>query len=408
MNGHLMQSGSGTRYGNGSSTRACGPVRSSRSATGSTLTPMILFAPIRVFLGIALTLPCCLWAQERAPLVAGRPAADWRDDLRNPQPIVRQAALEALSQFVEPTAVSVSVMTPLISDPDIAVRRTAIRAIGRSGRLARAAAPALWTAWRDDDALVSADAGIALVRIDGKHIRTLRDALQNDVPRDRARAAAALANAGPNARIAIHPLRDLLADHDSRVRGAALAALDALDATPGRRTASLLGASLTRELSDAPALTDAGAMSRAELALTLLSRAGRDARGASQALQRLLWDGPAPLRDRSARILGHVPGDGDVALSLAIAIGDSTVRDAAMNGLLAERNRRRPLRAVLDSLRAIDPLSDTMRTRTMIDAIGYVSSPSRAVTKALAQLLRRAPVFAPAITTAQRRLAIGH
>jgi HEAT repeat protein len=370
---------------------------------------MTLFAPIcRGLLAMALAVPCCLWAQDRVPLVAGRPAADWRDDLRNPQPIVRQAALEALSQFVEPTSVTVSVITPLISDPDIAVRRTAIRAIGRSGHLARAAAPALWTAWRDDDALVSADAGIALVRIDGKHIRTLRDALQNDVPRDRARAAAALANAGPSARFAIHPLRDLLADHDPRVRGAALAALDALDATPGHRTASLLGASLTYELSDAPALTDGGAMSRAELALTLLSRAGRDARGASQGLQRLLWDGPAPLRDRSARILGQVPGDGDVALSLAIAIGDSTVRDAALNGLLAERNRRRPLRAVLDSLRAIDPLSDTMRTRTMIDAIGYASSPSRAVTKALAQLLRRAPVFAPAITTAQRRLAIGH
>jgi HEAT repeat protein len=176
--------------------------------------------------------PARLQAQERAPLVAGRTQADWRDDLSNPQPLVRQAALEALAQFSDVTSATIVYLTPLIGDPDAAVRRTAIRAIGHGGKAAKRASPALWRAWRDDDPLVSADAGIALISIGDDNIAQFRRRLSVGDARDRARAAAALANAGPAARNAIHALRDHVTDDDPRVRGATLTALAALDETP--------------------------------------------------------------------------------------------------------------------------------------------------------------------------------
>ncbi len=346
-------------------------------------------------------------AQERAPLVAGRPEADWRDDLRNPQPIVRQAALEALVQFADVTSATILYLTPLIGDPDIAVRRTAIRAIGHGGKAAKRAAPALWRAWRDDDPLVSADAGIALVQIGDEHIRAFRDRLGVGDARDRARAAAALANAGVAARPAIHALRSHLGDEDGRVRGATLAALLALDETPGSRTATLVGRSLARELSDSPQLDGAAAVQRAQAALTLLARAGRSAKGAQLPLQLILWDGPAPLRAGAAQVLGKIPGGGDKALSLAVAAGDERVRESALAGLLVERSRRRPLPAVLDSLKRIDPAADTARTRAMIEVLGYVGEKHRDVDRALTRVQQRVPTLAPAIALARRRLSIG-
>ncbi len=346
-------------------------------------------------------------AQERAPLVAGRPESDWRDDLRNPQPVVRQAALEALVQFADVTSATILYLTPLIGDPDVAVRRTAIRAIGHGGKAAKRATPALWRAWRDDDPLVSADAGIALVQISNENIRAFRDRLGVGEPRDRARAAAALANAGVAARPAIHALRSHVGDEDARIRGATLAALIALDETPGSRTATLVGRSLARELSDSPLLDGAAAILRAQAALTLLARAGKDAKGAQQPLQLILWDGPAPLRASAAQVLGKIPGAGDKALSLALAAGDARIREAALTGLLVDRTRRRALPAVLDSLKSIDPAVDTARTRALIDALGYVGVKHRDLDRALSRAQQRAPSLTPAIALARRRLSIG-
>ena len=114
-----------------------------------------------VCVALLLSTPGPALCQDRAPLVAGRPEADWRDDLRNPQPIVRQAALEALVQFSDVTSQTIVYLMPLIGDPDVAVRRTAIRAIGHGGKAAKRASGALWRAWHDDDPNVSADARLA-------------------------------------------------------------------------------------------------------------------------------------------------------------------------------------------------------------------------------------------------------
>ena len=358
-------------------------------------------------LALGSAIPTAATAQDRAPLVAGRPEADWRDDLRNPQPIVRQAALEALVQFSDVTSQTIAYLVPLIGDPDIAVRRTAIRAIGHGGKAARRASSALWRAWRDDDANVSADAGIALVQIGDENIREFRNRLSVGEPRDRARAAAALANAGVAARIAIHALRDQVADDDARVRGASLTALATLDPTPGSTTATLVARSLLREISDSPLLDDGDAVLRARTALAILTRAAKNAKAALRPMQLILWDGPAPLRVNAAQVLGRIPGDGDVALSLAIAAGDASVRDAALQGLLADRSRRRPLTAVVDSLRQLDPALDTLRTRVMVDALGYAAIRTRDVDTALDRVVQHAPTMLPAVTLARRRLAIG-
>ena len=361
---------------------------------------------IPTLLVLLLSAPPAL-AQDRAPLVAGRSQSDWRDDLSNPQPLVRQAALEALAQFADVTSATIIYLTPLIGDPDAAVRRTAIRAIGNGGTAARRASPALWRAWRDDDPLVSADAGIALLRVSDDNIREFRHRLGVGDTRDRARAAAALANAGPAARSAIHALRDHVSDDDARVRGATLTALAALDEKPGSKTVTLVARSLARDLSDAPQLDGADAIARARTALTLLARAGRDARGAQRTLQVILWDGPSPLRQSAAQVLGKIPGDGDKALMRAIAAGGALVRDAAVQGFLADRERRRPLPALLDSLGKINLAADTARTRAMVEVLGYVGQKNRGVDRALGRVAERVPTLAPAVALARRRLSIG-
>lgn len=367
---------------------------------------MRFLAPI-VCLAILAMQPVAVRAQDRSPLVAGRSEADWRDDLRNPQPIVRQAALEALAQFSDVTAATVSYLLPLVGDPDVAVRRTAIRAIGHGGRAARKASPALWRAWRDDDALVSADAGIALVQISRENIDLFRARLSLGEPRDRARAAAALANAGPAAKSAIHALRDRLDDEDPRVRGATLTALAALDERPGTRTATLVGRSLARDLGDSPTLDASDAIARGRTALSLLLRAGKDAKGARRPMQLILWDGPAPLRQTAAQVLGKIPGDGDKALDIALAAGGPLVRDAALQGLLVNRERRRTLPAVLDTLGRTEPGADTARTRALVEALGYVGARSRSLDRALNRVVQRAPVLTPVVALARRRLTIG-
>jgi hypothetical protein len=113
------------------------------------------------------------------------------------------------------------------------------------------------------------------------------------------------------------------------------------------------------------------------------------------------------LRTAAAQVLGRIPGAGDKALAFGISAGDARVREAALQGLLADRTRRRPLPAVLDSLRRIDPAADTARTRTMVDALGYVAVHTKDVDRALDRVLQRASALAPVVALARRRLSIG-
>ena len=167
-----------------------------------------------------------------------------------------------------------------------------------------------------------------------------------------------------------------------------------------------MGRSLARELSDSPSSTRRRRL-RAQTALALLARSGKQSKGAAMPLQQILWDGPTPLRASAAQVLGYIPGSGDKALGLAMAAGEVRVRDAALLGLLADRQRRRSLPAVHDSLKAIDLVLDTARTRAFVDALGYVGVRSRDLDRTLTRTLQRAPSLAAAIALARRRLTIG-
>jgi HEAT repeat protein len=354
---------------------------------------------------LALVAAAPLAAQGDAPLL-GRTVAEWTGDLANPQPVVRQAAAEALARAGREASRAVPALAGLVVDPDVAVRRTAIRTLGALGAVASRSERTLWQAWRDDDALVAADAGIALLAVAPGTASRFRALLDTSDARTRARAAAALSRATP-ARGTIHALRDRLADDDARVRGAALAALDALDATPGATTAARVGDAILRETRTLPLLADGDAAARVQVALRVLARAGRDARGAARALQRLVWDAPPATRTEAARVLGRVPGEGDAALATALAAGGTEVREAALAGLLADRERRRDLGAVTDTLRRMAAPIDSARAADLVTALGYVGRRSRAVERALAEVVQRAPALAAAVQDARRRLALG-
>jgi hypothetical protein len=346
-------------------------------------------------------------AQAPGASLLGRPVADWIDDLESPQPVVRQGAAEALARAGRDAAPAVPRLVALVVDLDPGVRRTAIRTLGALGPLAARSERALWVAWRDDDALVAADAGIALVAVQPATIARFRTLLDSSDARTRGRAAAALARSGRPSRATIHAVRARLADDDARVRGAALAALDALDARPGRATAQRVGDAILRETTTLPLLADVDAAARVQVALRVLARARRDAAPAVRPLQRLLWDGPVTVRDDAARVLGRTGGAGDAALALALAGGDASLRATALAGLLADRERRRDLAPVVDTLRRLPLPIDSARAAALVDALGYVARRSRGVERTLAELQRRAPVLAPHITDARRRLALG-
>lgn len=354
---------------------------------------------------LALLAAAPLGAQGDAPLL-GRTVAEWTDDLANPQPVVRQAAAEALARGGRDAIRAVPALTGLVIDPDLAVRRTAIRALGALGPAAARSERVLWAAWREDDALVAADAGIALLAVAPRTSARFRALLDTSDARTRARAAAALARATPS-RGTIHALRDRLADDDARVRGATLAALDALDARPGRTTATRIGEAILHETRTLPVLAADDAASRVATAVRILARAGRDADGASRALQRLVWDAPPALRTDAARVLGRIPGAGDAALATALAAGGAAVREAALAGLLADRERRRDLGAVTDTLRRMAAPLDSARAVDLVVALGYVARRTRTVERTLGEVVQCAPMLAGAVQEARRRLALG-
>jgi len=95
------------------------------------------------------------------------------------------------------------------------------------------------------------------------------------------------------------------------------------------------------------------------------------------------------------------------ALDAVNAAGDVLVREAALQGFLADRERRRSLPVLLDSLGRMNLTADTARTRSMVEVLGYVGWKDRNVNRTLARVAQRAPALLPAVTLARRRLSIG-
>jgi len=78
----------------------------------------------------------------------GRTLAEWREDLKSGEAMIREKAVDALARFGEP---AVPILTGAISDPDFNVRTLAMFSLGRMGAQAKSALPKLVEKLSDRD-----------------------------------------------------------------------------------------------------------------------------------------------------------------------------------------------------------------------------------------------------------------
>jgi HEAT repeat protein len=169
---------------------------------------------------------------------------------------VRRRAASALIDVGPEAKAAVPSLARALKDPDTYVRRFSAQALGKIGPDARAAVPALGGALKDDKREVAEAAAEALGKIRSGASKPLADAVKDkgtdaDVRR---KAAEALAELGPEARLAVPVLIAALKDNEVRVQAAvALGAIgpDAKSALPALKTASELKGNRNREFKQA-------------------------------------------------------------------------------------------------------------------------------------------------------------
>ena len=211
-------------------------------------------------------------ADEGLLLKAVKPSlATIAKQLRDPNPVNRRAAIDFLEMLEDAAAPAVPALVGALSDPDVFVRWSAARTLGRInaeagapavpalarslsdpdidvrltaaatlegyGSGARAAIPALATAVAKGDSDVRRAAMYALQAVGPEASRAatpyLMASLRNDDPRVRRTAAETLGSFGPQARNAVPALRRALQDEDADVRQAASDALLNIMPPPG-------------------------------------------------------------------------------------------------------------------------------------------------------------------------------
>jgi HEAT repeat protein/S1-C subfamily serine protease len=194
------------------------------------------------------------------------------------------------------------------------------------------------------------------------------------------RAAQALAEMGPAARLAVSALVRALKDADELVRRLALDALTKIG-TPDRADVPLLTQCLKDE--------DAAVRSYAAEAI---GKVGADARSAGPSLLEALKDREAAVRQRAARSLGQVGTDNRQTvfpvLTAALKDPDLQVRVAAAEALTTVS----PLQAgdlplLLDMLKHQDVLVRGVAAR----AVGKLGAAARSAIPALTELVRGTP-----------------
>jgi HEAT repeat protein len=102
------------------------------------------------------------------PVVEGKRASLWREDLKSPTPAVRWRAAWALGEIGPPAKAAIPEIATLVKDPDPIVRFKAVAALGRFGPDAKSAVPVLREALRDGYRPVREMARAALKQIDPK------------------------------------------------------------------------------------------------------------------------------------------------------------------------------------------------------------------------------------------------
>jgi HEAT repeat protein len=127
---------------------------------------------------------------------------------------------EAAARVAPPSspAVEVARLVLDLKDRKVAVRRSAAYLLGKRGRAARAAAPALANALKDADREVQLRAALALGRIGEPALPALAGALKDQDRDARRGAVAALRHFGPKAKAVVPLLIEALKDNDAQVR----------------------------------------------------------------------------------------------------------------------------------------------------------------------------------------------
>jgi HEAT repeat protein len=173
----------------------------------------------------------------------GRTFAEWQEDLRDPAPRGRAAALSALALFGE---AAVPRLVEGLRDPDADVRVSAARGIGQVGREAAEASTALVRALRDGEPRVRFDAAVALGRVGAAArdaVPALARALTDPAGEVRVGAALGLAGMGSAARDAVPALLQALRDGNVVLRMSACWALGSIG-PDGRAAVPALRAAL--------------------------------------------------------------------------------------------------------------------------------------------------------------------
>ena len=290
------------------------------------------------------------------------------------------AAIQALGGFGDRAAPAVPVLIEALADDDAQTRSIAADVLGEIGPKAKEAVPALIRLLRSKGEASSASCSTGICVLSARRERL-------SVP-----AARALGKIGPNARAAVAPLIEALADPDGTVRYEAVEALGAIGPDAAPAVPALVRALDDRDQSRrgkaAEALGQIGAAAVPSLievvhrpdpelrchAITALGGAGPVAAAAISDLVRALADPDEQIRTAAAAGLGQIGHGPEAAVAIpgliaaqhdsdrvvrqraTAALGEFGTSDARIIPTLAAamRDRDRPVRfAARESLQAI-------------------------------------------------------
>jgi HEAT repeat protein len=268
----------------------------------------------------------------------------------------------------------VPALAKALTQADARVRIEAAEDLGRIGRPAAAALPALVPlSEKDPDPLVRLEAAKAVASIDPKNetaLPILVEALRDRTPRVRKRAAECLGDLGAGAAPAVAALVKAVSDSDPAVAWAAIDALGQIgpDAEPA-----------------VPALREALRQARTRgAAIDAVGQIGRKARPAAADLEEVLRDDDAAARWAAAASLVRIGGPGvspAVRYLLVTAAREKERNWTDATHILMAPSAREALPALLDAVR--EPAVRDLATEIALEVSPYLMNDPLADVKGL-------------------------
>ena len=280
-----------------------------------------------------------------------------------------------------------------LSAEDVSKRGGAAMALGDMGPAAREAAPALIANLGNPDPEVQRTVGDALAQIGPETVKPVAEALGSAEARTRQGAALALGGLGKAAKEAGPRLADVTEkETDASARIAELGALSRVGVEAGRSVPLLV---------DALKSGDDALRHAAVNGLALV----RPAQPAVQALQALLSDNDAALRQRAAHTLSRLGSQAAPATAALIACAKAAPDDAAFTEALAQVGEAAlpPILQELSAPAGKDTRQDwifrtlrDMGSSAMPALVAGLTSPLASVRAAAVRALGDIPIQAPA------------